>query len=667
MAKWIFTRENGPYSYPTLGFTADTNDVIEADNAPDAWWDETDPGATVTIDVDIDSDFEETPGDSVLAYDPDRNDYRPKTLDEVMAGGGIPLSTAAVNTAITSGLSSAAAQAIADTDQLRGTFVAYAPPPSGADDAPMLQSVLSELQDGDTLRFPALTYRIESALTIDVPVTLEGNGTVLDIFVQRPLIAAASNVRIVGVRFRGHPSTMSAGHHQLFAQKTDTTDCVNWTIADCIFEGLGVTFSRKGAMTASGSVNTAGTDIVSGIKFLRNEVYGSWSQYAVAADGVSDALIEGNWIHDNGTDDNLKGEGVKVMSGAMGVRVIGNTIERNKRDAIDVYSAGSVVVMGNTLRDNAHWGLEAKWYITDPNELKRPHLTVVNNQAYGNGSGGLNVGVPGAVIEGNKCWGHTGQNIRTGSAVDAAGTATVGQSISNNITDGGTYGIIVNDAVTRCVIQGNICNDASAVGIALSAASADCIVANNQAEDNGSHGILIDGTGHVVSSNRSQDEGNAYFVTPVPDPNRRAVRKGASTSRLSTSVPSVDGDLVFSDMPAGSAWSVRGVLWAQSASEIPDLKLALQGPAGATSRMSVLGPSISATSWGAALLQTGTDMGVNRSVGVDEEQYGALRIDAIVTIGATAGAVQLMWSQNTSDATPTTLLSGSYLIAERIA
>lgn len=126
MAKWIFTRANGPWSYPTLGFTATLNDVIEADNAPDAWWEETDSGATVTIPVEIDSDFVETPGDSVLAYDQERNEYGPKTLDELMAGGGIPLSTSAVNTAITSGLSPAAAQAIADTDQLRGTSAAIA-------------------------------------------------------------------------------------------------------------------------------------------------------------------------------------------------------------------------------------------------------------------------------------------------------------------------------------------------------------------------------------------------------------------------------------------------------------------------------------------------------------------------------------------------------------
>lgn len=49
MAKYIFTRPNGPWQYPTLGFTATLNDVIEANAAPDLWWELTDSGATVTL------------------------------------------------------------------------------------------------------------------------------------------------------------------------------------------------------------------------------------------------------------------------------------------------------------------------------------------------------------------------------------------------------------------------------------------------------------------------------------------------------------------------------------------------------------------------------------------------------------------------------------------
>lgn len=49
MAKYIFTRPNGPWQYPTLGITATLNDVIEANAAPDLWWELTDSGATVTL------------------------------------------------------------------------------------------------------------------------------------------------------------------------------------------------------------------------------------------------------------------------------------------------------------------------------------------------------------------------------------------------------------------------------------------------------------------------------------------------------------------------------------------------------------------------------------------------------------------------------------------
>lgn len=68
MPKYIFTRTNGPWDYPTLGFRANLNDVIEAPAAPDAWWEETDPAATVTIPVTPTGGIIEPPDGSVLVY-----------------------------------------------------------------------------------------------------------------------------------------------------------------------------------------------------------------------------------------------------------------------------------------------------------------------------------------------------------------------------------------------------------------------------------------------------------------------------------------------------------------------------------------------------------------------------------------------------------------------
>ncbi len=49
MAKWIFTRV-GTWEYPTFGIRATTGDVLEADNAPDAYWDSTDAGSAETVE-----------------------------------------------------------------------------------------------------------------------------------------------------------------------------------------------------------------------------------------------------------------------------------------------------------------------------------------------------------------------------------------------------------------------------------------------------------------------------------------------------------------------------------------------------------------------------------------------------------------------------------------
>lgn len=86
MAKWVFTRA-GTWDYPTLGFTATTDDIIEADLAPDAWWDETDSGATPTIPVVPSGGVEEPASDSLLVYNAvtNRGEWTPLTdlgLDE---------------------------------------------------------------------------------------------------------------------------------------------------------------------------------------------------------------------------------------------------------------------------------------------------------------------------------------------------------------------------------------------------------------------------------------------------------------------------------------------------------------------------------------------------------------------------------------------------------
>lgn len=77
MAKWIFTRDGGPWQYPTLGFTAVAGDVIEAPAAIDNWWELTDPSAAVTIPVTPGGGIPTEPGDGYIGvWDRQANDVR---------------------------------------------------------------------------------------------------------------------------------------------------------------------------------------------------------------------------------------------------------------------------------------------------------------------------------------------------------------------------------------------------------------------------------------------------------------------------------------------------------------------------------------------------------------------------------------------------------------
>lgn len=83
MSKWIFTRPGQGWAYPTLGFTAVEGDIIEADLAPDAWWEPTDPYAVPTIPFTPGGGVTEPDADSLLAYERASNGGRWRTTAEL--------------------------------------------------------------------------------------------------------------------------------------------------------------------------------------------------------------------------------------------------------------------------------------------------------------------------------------------------------------------------------------------------------------------------------------------------------------------------------------------------------------------------------------------------------------------------------------------------------
>ncbi len=117
-----------------------------------------------------------------------------------------------------------------------------------------------------------------------------------------------------------------------------------------------------------------------------------------------------------------------------------------------------------------------------------------------------------------------------------------------------------------------------------------------------------------------------------------------------------DNDLFFS-IGANETWNFRAVLHTNIPAA-PDMKITITAPGGATCKFGYadLEAAISLGNLGCAV-STGLIAGT-----ATEELY---EVFGSVTNGATAGVVNLQWSQNTANAANTTVRSGSFLEASR--
>lgn len=82
MAKWQYTRAES-WRYPSLGFAATFGDVLEADFAPDANWDEVDGGTAATLPPVDTSNFTEPAAGTIPVYNAVTNRAEYKTLAEL--------------------------------------------------------------------------------------------------------------------------------------------------------------------------------------------------------------------------------------------------------------------------------------------------------------------------------------------------------------------------------------------------------------------------------------------------------------------------------------------------------------------------------------------------------------------------------------------------------
>ena len=143
-----------------------------------------------------------------------------------------------------------------------------------------------------------------------------------------------------------------------------------------------------------------------------------------------------------------------------------------------------------------------------------------------------------------------------------------------------------------------------------------------------------------------------------------AVVKPSDTGRNSTTTPTADPDLTV-PVAAGASYEVRATIQYKGGTNgASDAQFGISAPASSTGFSIVTRQQIT------SFPTTTTDrnaLGAVSNAGTNGTGNTLpCRIDAQVTTAGTAGNVAVIWAQNTSSGTNTTVIAGSCIVAQRI-
>lgn len=150
-------------------------------------------------------------------------------------------------------------------------------------------------------------------------------------------------------------------------------------------------------------------------------------------------------------------------------------------------------------------------------------------------------------------------------------------------------------------------------------------------------------------------------VTPI-----KVVKSASQTVNNSTALVN-DTALVITFPPVAASWGFEATIFYTSTT-VADIQFAFAADAAITSySFFPVGLATGAAGvTGDATFQMTTVLGTGRAVGGASTNTGCILKGRIVTSGA-AGNLQLMWAQNTMEATNTQVLAGSHLYLEAIS
>lgn len=381
--------------------------------------------------------------------------------------------------------------------------------PGGSDDASAFSTALAAIgAGGKVVLQPGSTYSLSTTVDITKPFELVGNGSEINLASSDVFRVNASNVTVRGVTFT-HSAPGNPARRLLDATKTVADDHHHWRFIGCVFDEVTLRATKIGRTNNDGTTATEGTDLASNIDILYCEFKNAQTNYAIELAGVDDALVFGGHIHDHGVD-GTEGDGIKVLAGSTGVKIVLPTIERCTRDGIDFFDSSGTVVEHCLIRDCEQWGIEAKWNSTnDANEPTEAHIT--NNRVLNSGSGGINGNMHRSIITGNHVEGSGAQGIRF-AVSGVSGDSTEYATIANNVLIGNAGdGITISGNLAS--VTGNIALDNGTFGIIAGSDSENCFFDGNICFGNTTAGLRIGGTGHTLGLNTTQDSGGSVVVS----------------------------------------------------------------------------------------------------------------------------------------------------------
>ena len=277
----------------------------------------------------------------------------------------------------------------------------------------------------------------------------------------------------------------------------------------------------------------------------------------IADVGCTDTLISGCSSTGNGLQGDIRWyDGIQLMFGTSGARVVNNTVSGNAGAGIVVRadSLDGNIVESNSIHDNALNGISFPGFNT-----ARRNYRITNNEVYNNGRTGIGIGgsasLPNLMVTGNRVYnngkaGTVGLDRGIHLAISADGAIIAGnRCFDDQTTKTQQYGVAISSGTwTNSVMEGNnLIGNATTGAILTGATTTGLVRRNNLGHQTASFGTATMPSGQttVTVLHGLHETPKSVTITPQTNPETFYVTTLGASGFIVTR-PATGGDRPFS-------------------------------------------------------------------------------------------------------------------------